>query len=251
MMSCWQFWFWCVRCKWCLQQCSTSRLQWEPQLEDLRFHGFWRQAQWLAGIAWQRFLWKGGLRFLSIRILTAVCTKHIDQKFRSLGSEQPMSKHSGVLVFHMSMAFVSFAPLCCWWWVVGSFDFDVFGANGVCNNAPLAGCNGNRNLKICVFMDFDDRLSGLQALQGNDFDGKAVFVCFVHENSNSCVHQTHGSEVPKLGKRNTNVQTYRSVCLFICQWLLLVLHRFVADCELLAIVILMCSVQMMLPAMLH
>ena len=50
------------------------------------------------------------------------------------------------------------------------------GANGVCNNAPLADCNGNHSWKIYVFMDFDKRLSGLQALQGNDFDGNVVFV---------------------------------------------------------------------------
>ena len=52
----------------------------------------------------------------------------------------------------------------------------MFGANGVGNNAPLADCNGSHNWKICVFMDFDNSLSGLQALQGSDFDGTVVFV---------------------------------------------------------------------------
>ena len=74
---------------------------------------------------------------------------------------------------------------------------------------------------------------------------------FVHDNSNSSVRQTHESEVPKLGKRNTNVQTERSVCFFICEWPFLVLRRFVADGELLALVILMCSVKMMLATMLN
>ena len=116
-----------------LCQTSTDGVQ----LADLRFHDFWQKTQWLAEIAGQRFLWKGGLRFFSIRILRAVCAKHMYQNPRSWGSEEPMSKQSGVFVF------------------------------------------------------------------------------------------------------------------FICEWPLLVLHRFVADCELLAFVILMCWVQMMLATMLN
>ena len=73
----------------------------------------------------------------------------------------------------------------------------MFGADAVGNNAPLADCNENHRLKISVFMDFDKRLSGLQALHGNDFGGNVVFVFFVRQNSNNCVRQTHESEVPK------------------------------------------------------
>ena len=96
----------------------------------------------------------------------------------------------------------------------GNCDFNVFGADDVGTNAPLADCNGNHSWKNCVFMDFDKRLCGLQALHDNDFAGNVFFVFFVHQNSNNCVRQTHESEVPKLGKRNTNVQTERSVCVF-------------------------------------
>ena len=52
----------------------------------------------------------------------------------------------------------------------------MFGADDVASNAPLADCNGNHSWKNCVFMDFDKRLSGLQALHANDFDGNVVFV---------------------------------------------------------------------------
>ena len=127
----------------------------------------------------------------------------------------------------------------------------MFGANGVGNNAPLADCNGNRSWEICVFMGFDKRLSGLQALQGSDFDGKVVFVFLpiriltavcakhMHHKSQSC-----GSEQPM--SKHSGVLVF-----FICQWPLLVLPRFVADGELLAVLILMCSVQMVLATMLH
>ena len=57
------------------------------------------------------------------------------------------------LFFHMSMAFVSFAPLCCWWWVVGNCDFNVFGANDVGNSAPLADCNGNHPWLLFIVMN--------------------------------------------------------------------------------------------------
>ena len=118
----------------------------------------------------------------------------------------------------------------------------MFGAHGVCNNAPLAGCNGNRSLKICVFMNFEKRLSGLQALQGSDFDGKVVFVFLsiqiltgVCANHMDQKFRSLGSEQPM--SRHSGVLGF-----FICQLPLLVLHCFVADGELLAILILMCSV---------
>ena len=53
----------------------------------------------------------------------------------------------------------------------------MFNAADVGSNGPLADCDGNHSLKICVFMGFDNRLSGLQALHGDDVDGKVVFGC--------------------------------------------------------------------------
>ena len=112
---------------------------------------------------------------------------------------------------------------------------------------PLMECS----LQICVFMIFYKRPSGLQRLQGSDFDGKVVFLFFSHENSEGCVakhmyqnFRSWGSEEPR--SKQSGVFVF-----FICELPLLVLDRFVADGELLALVILMCSVQMMLATMLH
>ena len=89
--------------------------------------------------------------------------------------------------------------------------------------------------QICVFMIFDKRLSDLQRLQGSDFDGKVVFVfffigfltavCSQHMTEN---FRSWGSEEP---------MSKQSGVVVFCD---------VADCELLAFVILVWSVQMML-----
>ena len=100
-------------------------------------------------------------------------------------------------------------------------------------------------------MIFDKRLSGLQRLQGSDFDGKVVFVfCSIRILRAVCAKHMYqnfrswGSEEPM--SKQSGVFVF-----FICEWPLLVLHRFVPHGELLALVILMCSVQLMLATMLN
>ena len=84
------------------------------------------------------------------------------------------------LLFHMSMAVASFAPLCCWWRVAGNCDFNVFGADDVASNAPLADCNGNHSWKICVFMDFENTTQWLAGIAGQRFWWKGGLRFFVH-----------------------------------------------------------------------
>ena len=91
----WRTVTWSASLRHALCQTSTDGVQ----LADLRFHDFWQKTQWLAEIAGQRFWWKGGLRFFFIGFLTAVWPQHMTRNFRSWGSEEPMSKQSGVFVF--------------------------------------------------------------------------------------------------------------------------------------------------------
>ena len=81
--------------------------------------------------------------FFSMRILRAVSPNTCIRISVVGEAKNQCPNRAECLLFHMWMALLSFASLCCWWWVVGTCDFDVFGANDVGNNAQLADCDGN------------------------------------------------------------------------------------------------------------
>ena len=126
-----------------IEACALPNIHWWSAAGRFAFSWFFTKDSVACRDCRAAILMERWSSFFSMRILRAVSPNTCIRISVVGEAKNQCPNRAECLLFHMWMAFLSFASLCCWWWVVGTCDFDVFGANDVGNNAQLADCDGN------------------------------------------------------------------------------------------------------------